>query len=42
MANHLRKQAGIESVKAGLLREASGKDLPEDASCWRTAIKDFP
>src|SRR5262249_30707843 len=30
MANHLRKQAGLEGVKAGLLREGLGKDLPDD------------
>jgi hypothetical protein len=42
MANHLRKQAGIEGVKAGLLREVLGKDLPEDAASLAEAIKDLP
>ncbi|HEY3858871.1 MAG TPA: TIGR03862 family flavoprotein [Gammaproteobacteria bacterium] len=42
MANHLRKQAGIEGVKAGLLREVLGKDLLEDAASLAEAIKDLP
>jgi uncharacterized flavoprotein (TIGR03862 family) len=42
MANHLRKQAGIEGVKAALLREVLGKDLPEDAMRLAEAIKDLP
>ncbi len=42
MANHLRKQAGIEGVKAGLLREVLGKDLPEDVAVLAEAIKDLP
>jgi hypothetical protein len=42
MANHLRKQAGIEDVKAGLLREVLGKDLPDDAVKLAEAIKDLP
>jgi uncharacterized flavoprotein (TIGR03862 family) len=42
LANHLRKQAGIEGVKAGLLREVLGKDLPEDAAALAQAIKDLP
>jgi uncharacterized flavoprotein (TIGR03862 family) len=42
MANHLRKQAGIEGVKAGLLREVLGKELPEDALKLAEAIKDLP
>ena len=41
MANHLRKHAGIEGVKAGLLREALGKDLPDDAVRLAEAIKDL-
>ena len=41
MANHLRKQAGIEGVKAGLLREVLGKDLPDDAVRLAEAIKDL-
>jgi uncharacterized flavoprotein (TIGR03862 family) len=42
MANHLRKQADIEGVKAGLLREVLSKDLPEDARVLAEAIKDLP
>ena len=42
MANHLRKQAGIEGVKAGLLREVLGKDLPDDPAQLAEAIKDLP
>ncbi|HEV2111818.1 MAG TPA: TIGR03862 family flavoprotein [Gammaproteobacteria bacterium] len=41
MANHLRKQAGIEGVKAGLLREALGTELPAPAVLAAT-IKDLP
>ncbi|HEX6549838.1 MAG TPA: TIGR03862 family flavoprotein [Gammaproteobacteria bacterium] len=42
LANHLRKQAGVEGVKAGLLREAfSAADLTEPARAAR-AIKDLP
>ncbi len=41
MANHLRKQAGIEGVKAGLLREVLGKALPT-AGELAAAIKDLP
>jgi len=41
MANHLRKQAGIEGVKAGLLREVLGKDLPDDPARLAEAIKDL-
>jgi hypothetical protein len=41
LANHLRKQAGIEGVKAGLLREVLGKDLPEDAAALAQAVKDL-
>jgi hypothetical protein len=42
MASHLRKQAGIEDVKAGLLREVLGKDLTDDAAKLAEAIKDLP
>lgn len=42
LANHLRKQAGIEGVKAGLLREVLGKDLPDDPIRLVEAIKDLP
>ena len=42
MASHLRKQAGIEGVKAGLLREVLGKELPDDALKLAEAIKDLP
>jgi hypothetical protein len=40
-ANHLRKQAGIDGVKAGLLREALGKELPGPAVLAAT-LKDLP
>ena len=42
LANHLRKQAGIEGVKAGLLREVLGKDLPDDPVRLAETIKDLP
>ena len=42
LANHLRKQAGIEGVKSGLLREVLGKDLPDDPAQLAEAIKDLP
>lgn len=42
MANHLRKQAGIEGVKAGLLREVLGKDLTDDTVALAESIKDLP
>ncbi|HEU5399010.1 MAG TPA: TIGR03862 family flavoprotein [Gammaproteobacteria bacterium] len=41
MGNHLRKQAGIEGVKAGLLREVLGVELPE-AGKLAAAIKELP
>jgi uncharacterized flavoprotein (TIGR03862 family) len=42
MANHLRKQAGIEGVKAALLREVLGTgELPEPGRLAST-IKDLP
>lgn len=42
LANHLRKQAGVDGVKAGLLREAfSAEELAEPARAAR-AIKDLP
>ena len=41
MANHLRKQAGIEGVKAGLLREALGVELPGPSEV-AAVIKDLP
>ncbi|HET7176406.1 MAG TPA: TIGR03862 family flavoprotein [Gammaproteobacteria bacterium] len=41
MSNHLRKQAGIEGVKAGLLREVLGIELPEAAKL-AAAIKELP
>lgn len=40
-ANHLRKQAGIDGVKAGLLREVLSKDLPGPAAL-AAAVKDLP
>ena len=42
MANHLRKHAGLQGVKAGLLREVLGKDLPDDPARLAEAIKDLP
>ncbi len=42
MANHLRKQAGIEGVKAGLLREVLGPgELPEPGKL-AAQLKDLP
>ena len=41
LANHLRKQAGIEGVKAGLLREVLGKELPA-APALAASLKDLP
>ena len=41
MSSHLRKQAGIEGVKAGLLREVLGVELPE-ATKLAAAIKELP
>jgi hypothetical protein len=41
MASHLRKQAGMEGAKAGLLREVLGKELPAPAALAAT-IKDLP
>ncbi|HEV2212648.1 MAG TPA: TIGR03862 family flavoprotein, partial [Gammaproteobacteria bacterium] len=41
MSSHLRKQAGIEGVKAGLLREVLGVELPEAAKL-AAAIKELP
>lgn len=41
MSNHLRKQVGIEGVKAGLLREVLGVELPEAAKL-AAAIKELP
>lgn len=42
MANHLRKKAGIEGVKAALLREAADKSAFEDPSRLAHAIKHLP
>jgi len=42
LASHLRKQAGIEGVKAALLREVLGKDLPEEPAALAQTIKDLP
>ena len=41
MANHLRKQTGIDGVKAGLVREVLGKELPPAAEL-AAALKDLP
>lgn len=41
MASHLRKQAGIEGVKAGLLREVFGKELPATPAL-AAILKDLP
>ena len=42
MANHIRKQTGIEGVKAGLLRELTPKDAFDDPAQLATAIKRLP
>ena len=42
MANHLRKQAGIDGVKAGLLRELAPKEAFDDPARLAAAIKHLP
>jgi len=42
MANHLRKQAGIDGVKAGLLRELALKEAFDDPARLAAAIKHLP
>lgn len=42
MANHLRKAAGIEGVKAGLLRECAPPDSFESPAALAGAIKALP
>lgn len=42
LAEHLRRRAGVEGVKAGLLREAFGTDLPEDPVGLAAALKAVP
>ncbi|MGH8372593.1 MAG: TIGR03862 family flavoprotein [Gammaproteobacteria bacterium] len=41
LANHLRKQAGVEGVKAGLLREAFGAEALAEPARAARAIKDL-
>jgi uncharacterized flavoprotein (TIGR03862 family) len=41
LANHLRKQAGVEGVKAGLLREAFSADALAEPARAARAIKDL-
>jgi uncharacterized flavoprotein (TIGR03862 family) len=42
LADHLRRTVGIVSVKAGLLREGLGRDLPSDARILARALKALP
>ncbi len=42
MANHIRKQTGLEGVKAGLLRELAPKDAFIDPARLGAAIKHLP
>ena len=42
MANHLRRRAGIEGVKAGLLRELASKEDFADSARLAAAIKALP
>ena len=42
MASHLQSKAGIEGVKAGLLRECTAKDVFADAGRLAAAIKAVP
>ncbi|WP_159015684.1 TIGR03862 family flavoprotein [Cognatiluteimonas profundi] len=42
LSEHLRRQAGIEGVKAGLLYEVLGKACGEDMSALADAIKRLP
>ncbi|WP_293342035.1 TIGR03862 family flavoprotein [Parvibaculum sp.] len=42
LANHLRKKAGIDGVKAALLREIAGKALLDDPAKLAHAIKNLP
>ncbi len=42
LSNHLRRRAGIEGVKAALLRELCGVDLPRDAATLAALIKAAP
>ncbi len=42
LANHLRRRAGIEGVKAGLVRECLPRELLEDAKRLAAALKALP
>lgn len=42
MANHLRKRAGIEGVKAGLLRELAGREDYAEPKRLASVIKSLP
>jgi uncharacterized flavoprotein (TIGR03862 family) len=42
IAEHLRRQAGIHGVKAGLLHEVLGVPLPDDAARLAATIKRLP
>jgi predicted flavoprotein YhiN len=42
VSEHLRRRAGIDGVKAGLLREVLDKTELQDASRIATAIKSLP
>ena len=42
LAEHLRRTVGITGVKAGLLREAIGRELPSDPAILARALKSLP
>ncbi|MGY3264503.1 TIGR03862 family flavoprotein [Lysobacter sp. HA35] len=42
MSDHLRRQAGVQGVRAGLLHEVLGHPLPDDPSRLATALKRLP
>lgn len=41
-SEHLRRNAGIDGVRAGLLREAAGAALPDDPHALATLLKRLP
>jgi uncharacterized flavoprotein (TIGR03862 family) len=42
MANHIRKQTGLDGVKAGFLRELAPKEVFDDPALLAQAIKQLP
>jgi uncharacterized flavoprotein (TIGR03862 family) len=42
LADHLRRTVGITGVKAGLLREALGRELPSDPAILAHTLKSLP